>query len=546
VINSCLAIVKMVQQEMSDNMLSSSCISKLQEEAREVRRKRKKKRTGSTLVASHFLDLYKLTGEVLGRGSCGSVQVCRSIYTSEDYVVKIIEKTPDLCRTKVFKEIEMMHHCKGHNTIIQLVEYFEEEDKFYLVIEKANGGTLLSRVHKNFRLTETEASMIMRDLASALDFLHQKGIAHCDIKLDNILCVNPNQVYPVKICDFDLASGLEASIGADLNTTPDVYTPVGTAEYMAPEVVKGYTSFDSDPYDKRCDLWSLGVCLYFMLCGYHPFTGDCGDENCEWDLGGDCEACQGLLFDSITKCTFEFPDEEWAGISDDAKNLIRQLLNEEPSERLSASKILAHHWVVSGGEPSLGSQLDESLDIICDMQNNFDLNITWPIVCTSSSNENLPSDDVQFDDFESRADACYNWREQMDVENSQIDHTSNARKNSLQCRSSIENWHKFDGGDHSDHKSWRRTPKIDLNAKIDLNDQLTQQLLAHFDTRMKIYELMKEKFKIGSSEAESLIDDLCLLERFQLSPPSSRLAKRRRGRRKNQIPYQSTHLISAC
>jgi len=581
----------MVQQEMSDDILTSSCASKLQEEAREVRRRRKKKRSGSTLVASHFLDLYKLTGEVLGRGSCGSVQVCRSIYTSEEYAVKIIEKTPDLCRSKVFKEIEMMHHCQGHNTIIQLIEYFEEEDKFYLVFEKANGGTLLSRLHKNFRLTETEASMIMRDLASALDFLHQKGIAHRDIKLENILCVYPDQVYPVKMCDFDLASDSEATGGSESASTPDLYTPVGTAEYMAPEVVKGYKSFDNDPYDKRCDLWSLGICLYFMLCGYHPFTGDCGDEDCEWDLGGDCEACQGLLFDNITDCTFEFPEEEWADISDDAKNLIRQLLIEEPSERLAANMILNDPWVVSGGLPSQDSQLDDTLDSICDMPSDFDLNMTWPLMRTASRDDNWrnrSSDDDQFDDFTSRADACNNWREhmdlgkshivyrnnwrekmdvekshvdhrdnwreQMDVEKSRVDHRDYVRKIPLQNRSSVENWRERirssiqnwravqnsrerNEPDHSDQESWRRTPKIDLN------DRRTQQLLVYFDTRMKMYKLMKDKFKIGSREAESFLDDLCMMERFRLSPPSSRLAQRRHGRGGNRSPYQSSHLI---
>lgn len=558
----------MVQQEKSDMLSSSSC-SRLQEEAREVRRRRKKKRSGSTLVASHFLDLYKLTGEVLGRGSCGSVQVCRSIYTSEEYAVKIIEKEPDLCRSKVFKEIEMMHHCQGHNTIIQMVEYFEEDDKFYLVFEKANGGTLLSRLHKNFRLTETEASMIMRDLASAIDFLHQKGIAHRDLKLENILCVYPDQVYPVKVCDFDLASDSEATISESV-TTPDLYTPVGTAEYMAPEVVIGYQSFDNDPYDKRCDLWSLGICLYFMLCGYHPFTGDCGDENCEWDLGGDCQACQELLFENITNCKFDFPEEEWADISDDAKNLIRQLLIEEPYKRLPANMVLEHSWVLNGGllhQSSSSDVIQQSFrQTSCDMPIKVNMNKSRPIVRTASRDHNwrdrssvdlqfeidisngnwrdCSAADIQFDPLKevnwcdrspddiqevltSRADACNNWREKSDV-----NHWETKRKS--QSRSSRENWR-----DHSEHESWRSPPKIDVN------DERTQRLLVYFDTRMKMYQLMKEKFNIGSSDSESFMYDLCLMEQITLSPPSSRLAQRRHGRGGNKDPYQQTHLITA-
>jgi len=75
-----------------------------------------------------------------------------------------------------------------------------------------------------------------------------------------------------------------------------------------------------------------------------------------------------------------------------------------------------------------------------------------------------------------------------------------------------------------------------------LNDRRTQQLLVYFDTRMKMYKLMKDKFKIGSREAESFLDDLCMMERFQLSPPSSRLAQRRHGRGGNRSPYQTSHL----
>jgi len=549
-------------QQMSDDMLSTSACSRLQEEAREVRRRRKKKRSGSTLVASHFLDLYKLTGEVLGRGSCGSVQVCRSIYTSEEYAVKIIAKEPNLCRSKVFKEIEMMHYCQGHNNIIQLIEYFEEDDAFYLVFEKANGGTLLSRIHKNFRFTEEEASMIMRDLSSALDFLHQKGIAHRDIKLENILCVYPDQVYPVKICDFDLASDSEAT-GCDSATTPDLYTPVGTAEYMAPEVVRGYSSFDNDPYDKRCDLWSLGISLYFMLCGYHPFAGECGDENCEWDLGGDCQACQELLFENISNCTFDFPEEEWADISDDAKNLIKQLLVEEPTQRLPANMILEDPWVISGGLPSEDSQLNVTEEsprkTNCDMPSKVAFvrssPIQIPMERTASRDDNWRDRspiDIDFEVSPSRADACGNWRQK-----SKTVHWDIPRKS--QCRSSIDNWrdhsdheedsenwrdhsdHEEDSRRHSDHEedSWRSTPKMNLN------EEKTQRLLVYFDTRMKMYELMKEKFQMGSTESEYFMYDLCLMERFRLSPPSSRLAQRRHGRGGNKDPYHQTHLITA-
>ncbi|XP_037779033.1 MAP kinase-interacting serine/threonine-protein kinase 1-like [Penaeus monodon] len=324
-------------------------LEQVREEAKERRKRRKKKRSGSTLIASVFSDLYKLTGEVLGQGAYASVQTCVNIYTDIEYAVKIIEKVPTHSRTRVFKEVEMFHHCQGHKNIIQLVEFFEEDDKFYLVFEKLYGGPLLSHIQRRTHFTEAEASMVIRDLASALAFLHSKGIAHRDLKPENILCVYPDQLCPVKICDFDLGSGIK--FNSNLSSpvmTPQLLTPVGSAEFMAPEVVEGFISDDAGPYDKRCDLWSLGVVTYILLCGYPPFCGNCG-EDCGWERGEACPQCQDLLFNNIQDGSYEFPKPEWAFISEEAKDLIRNLLVKDASQRLSAEMVLNHPWVKNGG-----------------------------------------------------------------------------------------------------------------------------------------------------------------------------------------------------
>lgn len=87
----------------------------------------------------------------------------------------MIEKVPGHSRSRVFKEVETFHHCQGHPNIIQLIEFFEDEDRFYLVFEKINGGQLLARIQERNHFTEREASQIIHDLASALQFLHKKG-----------------------------------------------------------------------------------------------------------------------------------------------------------------------------------------------------------------------------------------------------------------------------------------------------------------------------------------------------------------------------------
>ncbi|XP_055698599.1 MAP kinase-interacting serine/threonine-protein kinase 1 [Phlebotomus papatasi] len=308
------------------------------------RKRRKKNRTSSSLQSSTFQELYKLTGEILGEGAYASVQTCVNIYTDLEYAVKIIDKIPGHARARVFREVETFHHCQGHPGILQLIEFFEDDEKFYLVFEKINGGPLLTRIQEYVCFSEHEAAQIIREIASGLDFLHKKGIAHRDLKPENILCVHPDKLCPIKICDFDLGSGIKFTTNiSSPAATPQLLTPVGSAEFMAPEVVDLFVG-EANHYDKRCDLWSLGVIAYILLCGYPPFSGNC-EQDCGWNRGENCRTCQELLFESIQDGRFGFPEPEWDGVSDEAKDLIKGLLVKEAPKRLSAEAVLQHPWI---------------------------------------------------------------------------------------------------------------------------------------------------------------------------------------------------------
>merc|ERR1719431_1844172 len=319
----------------------------------EPQKRKKKKRSQKISVGTTFPDLYKLTGETLGEGSYGRVETCVNVFTGLEYAVKIIENAPGLfSRSKVLKEIEIYHLCRGQQNIIQLIEYFEEPDGFYLVFEKINGGPLLKHIQKRICFTESEASSIIRDLAEAIRHLHTRGIAHRDIKPDNVLCVNSNSPCPVKLCDFDLCS---QPVSMECSTTPPLLTPVGSLEYMAPEVVNTFIMDDYDEdedtmlsYNKKCDLWSLGIIMYILLCGYAPFSGNCGSD-CGWDRGESCTDCQERLFSSIKEGQLVFPDQHWSTISHEAKDLIQHLLVKDSSSRLDADQVLSHPWIVCGG-----------------------------------------------------------------------------------------------------------------------------------------------------------------------------------------------------
>lgn len=166
--------------------------------------------------------------------------------------------------------------------------------EFYLVFEKMNGGTLLQAIQDRGRFSEVEARDVVEQLAEALSLLHRRGIAHRDLKPENIMCELPGQLRPVKIGDFDLgsdvplarrsrnssSSGSNSAVGrvggtvsgtslnvmdddadADSTSTPQLLTPVGSLEYMAPEVVDTWMG-EASMYDKKCDIWSLGTCAF--------------------------------------------------------------------------------------------------------------------------------------------------------------------------------------------------------------------------------------------------------------------------------------------
>ena len=123
---------------------------------------------------------------------------------------------------------------------------------------------------------------------------------------------------------------------------------------MAPEIVEAFIEDTEDDfkYDKRCDLWSLGVMMYILLCGYPPFSGSCG-EKCGWADGGECNFCQLNLFYNIQKGKFQFPKKDWSKISPQAKDLIAKLLVKTAKNRISAGDVLVHPWLKNRSDRQL-------------------------------------------------------------------------------------------------------------------------------------------------------------------------------------------------
>lgn len=243
----------------------------------------------------------------------------------KEYAVKIMN-LPELShqpasdnentREDIFKEIDILVGM-DHENVLNLTEYYEEGGKVYLITEVLWGGELLDAVLERGSYSEADARQCFVQLLRGIEYLHEKGVVHRDLKLENLLLAKQNDITHIKIADFGLAKKAAESMD----------TICGTPQYVAPEVIQGTPGL---MYGKGVDLWSAGVVLFILLGGYPPFF----DEN------------EPALFNQIRKGHFNFDDPVWDTITPDAKDLISQLLTVDATKRLSATEALQHKWVV--------------------------------------------------------------------------------------------------------------------------------------------------------------------------------------------------------
>ena len=151
-----------------------------------------------------------------------------------------------------------------HPHILNVFEYFEDENHLYIVTELCTGGELFDKIVEKTKFTEAEAAKVMEQMLSAVVFCHKEGIVHRDLKLENIMMTDTSSTSVPKLVDF----GLAKMIGPSERATE----PFGTLGYVAPEIL------EKKPYTFSCDLWSLGCIVYALLCSSLPFDHDSQKE----------------------------------------------------------------------------------------------------------------------------------------------------------------------------------------------------------------------------------------------------------------------------
>lgn len=211
-------------------------------------------------IMQHFKPL-----KVIGKGSFGEVTKAIDLRTNKVRAIKKIKKSA-LQKEKGVdkdKEYEILTKLK-HPNIVRLLEYYQDADYFYLVTEYCEGGELFDQIINCGVFTEKMAAEIIRQILSAVVYCHTNKIVHRDLKPENLLLEYSNKTFEegniVKVIDF--GTSVE-----HLNPSEKLKARLGTAYYIAPEVLRG-------EYDEKCDVWSCGVILYIFLCGYPPFNGE--------------------------------------------------------------------------------------------------------------------------------------------------------------------------------------------------------------------------------------------------------------------------------
>ena len=260
---------------------------------------------------THNISKEYILGKTLGKGDFSHVRLAIHKDTKQDRAVKIIQKKK-VDMKRLLAEISIVSKL-SHPSIMEVYEVFEDTKKVYIVSEYCKGGELFDIISKKRNFSEKEACIIMEQLLSGICYSHKNGIVHRDLKPENILLEDKSRNLEIKIVDWGYAT--------QMKQRERLHEMDGISYYIAPEVLEG-------DYDEKCDIWSCGVILYILLCGYAPFYGENDKE----------------IYNQVLKGEYDFPKEEWQNVSEEAKNLVQKMLEKDTKKRITALDALQDKW----------------------------------------------------------------------------------------------------------------------------------------------------------------------------------------------------------
>ena len=438
-------------------------------------------------------DFYRCDDYYIGKGGFGEVWKVNHKKSNDLYVIKVLDKK----RLKAQKLIDQLNleirimYKVHHPHIMQLINHFEDDNNFFMVMPYASRGQLYTLLKKNNKLDQKMTAQFIRETISAVKYLHEHNIIHRDIKPENIL-LDAN--YRVKLSDFGWSNFCKPDEKRN--------TFCGTPEYLSPEMVKKL------PHDYRVDIWSLGVLLFECLAGYPPFTGHNEVE----------------LLRNIKQLKIHWPID----FPPLAKNLVTKILKINPEERPSLDEILKHSWFNHNPmiRPLLVNKLTNERKILESHLINYKPNdkevkekfdILFPDLKGQNKLEDIKDKEKMDKDEKRKANIIkmkeiYNNMNQSFYFSDAIGENNNMNNNEKNNNSSINDKSINElKAEHEKEKEKLNRVIINLNKKI---KELENENNVYKNENMKLkeeiskYTDIKEKEKIIETEKKELFNEI--------------------------------------
>jgi calcium/calmodulin-dependent protein kinase I len=244
--------------------------------------------------------------------------VCRGTHreTGRKVAIKCVlrKDLPPADDAAIYDEVAILASL-NHPHIVPIVDFFDEADCYFIIMELMGGGDLFDRIGKKKSYSEADARDLVIKMLKAVAYCHNKRVAHCDLKPKNLLLSSEENDSFIKLADFGFA--------ARVHEPKSLTKQCGTPFFVAPEILT------RKPYDHQSDMWSVGCIVYLLLSGNLPFMGRSQKE----------------LFRKIVAGKYEFNDDAWQDVSEDARELVKKMLVLNPDDRITAKDALRHPWL---------------------------------------------------------------------------------------------------------------------------------------------------------------------------------------------------------
>lgn len=309
-------------------------------------------------------EYYEIDPKPFASGQWARVYRCRSRSTGVQYAAKYSSRNrfnAD-CSAELRHEIALLSLCSQSPRVVRLHDVYETPKEIILVMEYAPGGDLQTLIDGDLVPLEGDVVHFVRQLVEGLAYLHERNIAHLDIKPQNLVMMGTFPECDVKLCDFEISRVV-------LEGT-EIREILGTPDYVAPEILH------YEPITLAADIWSLGVTTYVLLTGFSPFGGETDQET----------------FQNISLGEVDFPEELFEDVSTQAKDFVSKLLVQDPSARMTAKQCLRHDWLRGAptqASPHLRRYLSKSREVLLERVVSRENLRRAALLCQAKSHANL-------------------------------------------------------------------------------------------------------------------------------------------------------------